>query len=470
MKTANHKKGFTLVELMVVMSIIALLSSVVFLALRNARIKARDAHRLAVVRELNTVLSLYESDKGTSTITGAGLGGVGYGPVAPNDGSNPSIIRQLKNLGYASNENIFDPIFGDYTYYLGVCESGGQYVYAKVEQTALANDSATISGSCGGTGALASGYNYVSGAGGSQGGGIPAGTSTLGGVPLTATVVGQLPSARRYHSCTTVAGNVYCFGGRNDDPLNQAIRFVPSTNAVSILPSTLANSNNLLGCATVGSKAYCLGGHDGTVALNSISVFDSSGNTIAASGATLPANRDAQACAAASNGKIYCFGGYVGGPSASIISYDPAGNTVATLGASLPSARYGLSCAAAGTKIYCFGGQGPSCGYTDEIDVFDPVAGTLTALSAKVPTPRSFLACAALSTGKIGCAGGSDGSTLRSDVFTFDPTGNVVTPSLSVLPSARDALACAGGGSGEMYCSGGFNGSSAISEILKIIP
>ncbi len=59
----HHKtraaNGFTLIELLVVISIIGLLSSMVMVALNNARIKARDAKRIADVRQLVSALNLY---------------------------------------------------------------------------------------------------------------------------------------------------------------------------------------------------------------------------------------------------------------------------------------------------------------------------------------------------------------------------------------------------------------------------
>ncbi len=60
----NHKKGFTFIELLVVISIIGVLSTVVLASLNSARAKARDAKREKDAYELRTALSMYFTDHG----------------------------------------------------------------------------------------------------------------------------------------------------------------------------------------------------------------------------------------------------------------------------------------------------------------------------------------------------------------------------------------------------------------------
>ena len=94
----HNKKGFTLIELLVVIAIIGLLSTLSILALNSARARARDAKRVADVKQIQTALELYYNDAGDypTTITpgtaiayggNTYLAAVPYAPT-PIDGSN----------------------------------------------------------------------------------------------------------------------------------------------------------------------------------------------------------------------------------------------------------------------------------------------------------------------------------------------------------------------------------------------
>ena len=71
------KKGFTLIELLVVIAIIGLLSTLAVVALNSARQKARDAKRVADVKQMQTALELYFNDENSYPALGTCLGTLG---------------------------------------------------------------------------------------------------------------------------------------------------------------------------------------------------------------------------------------------------------------------------------------------------------------------------------------------------------------------------------------------------------
>lgn len=60
----KYKLGFTLVELLVVVSLIGVLSTLVLANLNSARERARDAQRKSDLRNIQTALRLYYNDTG----------------------------------------------------------------------------------------------------------------------------------------------------------------------------------------------------------------------------------------------------------------------------------------------------------------------------------------------------------------------------------------------------------------------
>jgi prepilin-type N-terminal cleavage/methylation domain-containing protein len=69
-KFYNQRRAFTLVELLVVISIIGLLSSIAVINLSSARSKARDGKRIADIKQLTTAMQLYYDTNGTYPNTG----------------------------------------------------------------------------------------------------------------------------------------------------------------------------------------------------------------------------------------------------------------------------------------------------------------------------------------------------------------------------------------------------------------
>jgi prepilin-type N-terminal cleavage/methylation domain-containing protein len=62
MSLNKNTRGFTIIELMVVLSIIAILSSIILTSLQRSQEKSRDARRVSDIKEIQLALSLYYND------------------------------------------------------------------------------------------------------------------------------------------------------------------------------------------------------------------------------------------------------------------------------------------------------------------------------------------------------------------------------------------------------------------------
>ncbi|HTX86489.1 MAG TPA: prepilin-type N-terminal cleavage/methylation domain-containing protein [Candidatus Nanoarchaeia archaeon] len=113
--------GFTLVELLVVIAIIGLLSTLSIVALNNARLRSRDAARVASIKQWQTALELYYSDVGSypaaaSTTPGTALvhNGTTYMAQVPHN------QKPYNDDGCASNDFIYT-LDSSTTYHIKYC-------------------------------------------------------------------------------------------------------------------------------------------------------------------------------------------------------------------------------------------------------------------------------------------------------------------------------------------------------------
>lgn len=101
MQPKIHTKAFTLVEMMVVVSIIGILSAIVYANFGSARAAARDDVRKAALKETQLALELYKAQYGSYPPAGCSAGAgvwVGVGPAGGNFSSAQSCTNFIPGL------------------------------------------------------------------------------------------------------------------------------------------------------------------------------------------------------------------------------------------------------------------------------------------------------------------------------------------------------------------------------------
>lgn len=137
------KKGFILIELLVVISIIALLASVVISSLSTARARARDTRKMADFKAIQTALYLYYDKNGEMP---QNFFTDGINNESEAGGNYPQSMQLLVDEGFLS-EIPRSPGGGLYAYYnYGLGNAVGGIMVTTLEQVTASTTG--ISPSC----------------------------------------------------------------------------------------------------------------------------------------------------------------------------------------------------------------------------------------------------------------------------------------------------------------------------------
>jgi general secretion pathway protein G len=125
----NNKRGFTLIEILIVVAIIAILASIVIVGLGPAQQSGRDARRISDLQSIRTALQLYYGKcgfyPGGAIANGACLSSWANATFAEMASSTVN-----GNFGVSSIPN--DPSGGTATYYYSSFTNGTTYTLGAV--------------------------------------------------------------------------------------------------------------------------------------------------------------------------------------------------------------------------------------------------------------------------------------------------------------------------------------------------
>ncbi len=104
--TTQNKKGFTIIEVVLVLAIAALIFLMVFIALPALQRNQRDTARKTVMGKIASSITTYQSNKrGLNPTNGAALAGYIDGTVSGNDSTMQNGEYTIKVSGYGTGAN-----------------------------------------------------------------------------------------------------------------------------------------------------------------------------------------------------------------------------------------------------------------------------------------------------------------------------------------------------------------------------
>ncbi|MGL4208200.1 MAG: type IV pilin protein, partial [Candidatus Adiutrix sp.] len=145
----QNKKGFTLIELMIVVAIIAILAMIAVPMYQNYMQRARNTAAQSLLKQLATAQVAYSVDNNTFVV------GTIYSPIEDGDvtANSPEGIELLATSGFRPDPNVgfwIAPATGGFRLYAAHTQTGSQvYVYDEVAGGGVRAVTATLAGELG---------------------------------------------------------------------------------------------------------------------------------------------------------------------------------------------------------------------------------------------------------------------------------------------------------------------------------
>jgi prepilin-type N-terminal cleavage/methylation domain-containing protein len=130
--------GFTLVELMIVIVIIALLATIGIVSYSGVQSRARDAKRIDDVNHIGRGLELWAGSDQSLSNLGGGTSGQGYGWFENDYSGTPVSIKQVLQTSKLVTDSVHDPKFVNMSqdYVISLCTTTSdnrRVIMAKLE-------------------------------------------------------------------------------------------------------------------------------------------------------------------------------------------------------------------------------------------------------------------------------------------------------------------------------------------------
>lgn len=140
----DKKRGFTLVEILVTVAVIAILASVVYGAFGEMRKKARDTQRVSNISEIQTALRIINDETGLYPAYPLGVV-IGETGGALNAALATHLSSTINDPMGSDSDNTYDYVYNS-NFDCAIAGAGRKVLYAKTMERSGAGNWATVCG------------------------------------------------------------------------------------------------------------------------------------------------------------------------------------------------------------------------------------------------------------------------------------------------------------------------------------